>query len=78
MYVHPYLYCITTTRLEHECRKDSEMMSRGGLEFISRLTKLLELLFDFRSVDVGGGEVGQDLRMHVMCNLLVSTPLSAS
>ena len=54
------------------------MVSRGGLEFISTLTKLLDRLFDFRSVAGEGGDEGQDLKMHVMYNLLVSSLLSAS
>lgn len=52
------------------------MVSCGGLEFISTLTKLLDRLFDFRSVASGGEEEGRDLKMHVMCNLLVSALLS--
>lgn len=68
-----FLYVRTTTsRLGHECHKDAEMKSRGGLEFISTLTRLLDRLFDFRSVAGGGGEEGRDLKMHVMFNLLVS------
>ena len=36
------------------------------------LSKLLDRLFDFRSIAVVEHEVNNDLRMHVMFNLLVS------
>lgn len=68
----------THSRLEHECRKNTDMVSRGGLEFITTLTKLLDRLFDFRNVAGEGGDEGQDLKMHVMYNLLVSSLLSTS
>ena len=58
--------------LVKRCKENEEMVSRGGLEFVMNLSKLLDRLFDFRSIAVVEHEVNNDLRMHVMFNLLVS------
>jgi hypothetical protein len=56
--------------LVKRCKENEEMVSRGGLEFVMNLSKLLDRLFDFRSIAVVEHEVNNDLRMHVMFNLL--------
>ena len=68
----PILFILMLYRLNRKCKDNSQVISQGGMDFVSTLVKLLDRLFDFRNMTDNTGEASQDLKMHVMYNLLVS------